>query len=93
MRGGFIANFPDDLDHNVFEGLLGVYVGYSDLAVLEVELLYTVVNGLQVESAMIWPLANRKAYPLANRDVNFLRFDTGNELGPFVVVQLKICKL
>ena len=90
MCSGFIADFPNDLDHNIFKGLLGVYIGYSDLAVLKVELLYTVVDGLQMKSATILRLANRKAYALANRDVNFLRFYTRNELGTFIIVQLEM---
>ena len=88
MCGGFIADLSNDLDYDILEGLLGVYVGYPDLAILKVELLYTVVDGLQVELAIILPPANRKAYPLANRDINFLRLDTRNELGTFVIVQL-----
>lgn len=93
MCGRFVANLPNNLDDNVVERLLGVYIGYSDLTVLEVQLLYAVIDGLQVKSVITLPWANRKAYPLADGDVNFLRFDPRNELRPFVVVQLKTCEL
>lgn len=93
MCGGLVADLSNDLDHDVLEGLLGVYVGYSDLAILKVKLLYTVVDGLEMKLAVILPLANRKAYPLPNGYINFLRFDTRHKLGTFVIVQLRTCKL
>lgn len=89
MGGLLVADLSNDLDHDVLEGLLGVYVGYSDLAILKVELLYTVVDGLQMDLAVTLLLANREAYPLANRYINFLRFYTRHKLGTFVIVQLK----
>ena len=46
MCGGLITNLPNDLDNNVLERLLGVYVGDSDLTILKVELLYTVIDSL-----------------------------------------------
>ena len=46
MCGGLIADLPNDLDNNVLERLLGVYVGDSNLTILKVELLYTVIDGL-----------------------------------------------
>ena len=88
MRGSFVADFSNDLDHNVFERLLRVYVGNSDLAILKVELLDTIVDGLQTKSVFLSLPAMRKAYPLANRDVDFLRFYTRYELRPFVIIEL-----
>ena len=42
---------------------------------------------------MVMSLANRKAYPLANRHVNFLCLNAGNKLGSFIIVQLKTREL
>lgn len=50
MRLGTVGDLADDLDDNVDVGGLGVDVGDADFAVLEVELLYPVVDRLEVES-------------------------------------------
>jgi hypothetical protein len=46
VRLRLVGDFSDDLDNNVDVGGLGVDVGDADLAVLEFELLYPVVDGL-----------------------------------------------
>lgn len=46
VRLGLVGDLADDLDDNVGAGSLGVDVGDTDLAVLKVELLYAVVDGL-----------------------------------------------
>jgi hypothetical protein len=46
VRLRLVGYFADDLDDNVDVRGLGVDVGDADLAVLEFELLYPVVDGL-----------------------------------------------
>ena len=44
--GGLVGGFADDLDDDVVEGSLGVDVGDTDFAVLEVEFSNTLLNSL-----------------------------------------------
>lgn len=50
VRLVLVRDLADDLDDNVGIGSLGVDVGDADLAVLEIQLLYAVVDGLSIIS-------------------------------------------
>jgi ethanolamine ammonia-lyase large subunit len=52
VRLRLVGDFTDDLDNNVDVGSLGVDVGDANLAVLEFELLYPVVDGLESVSQL-----------------------------------------
>lgn len=52
--GGFVRRFTDDLNDDVVEGCLGVNVGDTYFAVLEVEFADTFLDSLRVLEYAIW---------------------------------------
>jgi hypothetical protein len=68
-----VGDFADDLDDDVDVGGLGVDVGDADLAVLELELLYPVVDGLEgVNEPSRARCDFNVAYPLADADLHLV---------------------
>jgi len=68
-----VGNLADDLDDDVDVGGLGIDVGDADLAVLELELLYPVVDGLGgVNGLSRAPCGFDVAHPLADADLHLV---------------------
>jgi hypothetical protein len=68
-----VGDLADDLDDDVDVGGLGIDVGDADLAVLELELLYPVVDGLgSVNELSRAPCDFIVAYPLADADLHLV---------------------
>lgn len=92
---GLVGNFANDRDQNVIEGSLRVDIQNADLAVLEVELLDLVVDGLKSQAMMrIGHRTNQstvgKTNLVANGDRDRLSLGTEDKLRPLGVEEVQL---
>lgn len=93
--GSLVGGLADDLNDNALVGSLGIDVGDADLAVLEVECLDTLLDGLCARRGLVWLLVcgnviltGKGAYLTANGDIGDLGLLSVNKLRALAVEEL-----